>query len=369
MSKVQMPEKDRRWKTAQSIFLELDTVLSIISRPKMQEGLPAELSDLLKTVDKDWILSWNGLWTGKEGSMYLIENAARLAGVLLSDQYSDPSLKIRELSFEKILKNNFPKKFQALPHSRESQLEQLKDLIVRARVEEFQKLGFQLSDGDHRYVRIRNEINQVFRILPEGDLHTRFWMLLDRFYYEYYQPWRAANASSFDLMENFALNSLKNSDKVSLDWLPVQNPLLRLPELNQAVTDGKLDVVFWVEPFGMSDSWLLEENYVLVSFSQFGDLFKNFQNFASDLAKRANALGDPTRLIILRLIRDFGMFNTEIAAFLGISRPTVSVHAKILREAGLIKSKQEGRVVRHELDLSALQNLFTELKDFLDFEE
>ena len=119
----------------------------------------------------------------------------------------------------------------------------------------------------------------------------------------------------------------------------------------------------------MSDSWLLEENYVLVSFSQFGDLFKNFQNFASDLAKRANALGDPTRLIILRLIRDFGMFNTEIAAFLGISRPTVSVHAKILREAGLIKSKQEGRVVRHELDLSALQNLFTELKDFLDFEE
>ena len=119
MSKVQMPEKDRRWKTAQSIFLELDTVLSIISRPKMQEGLPAELSDLLKTVDKDWILSWNGLWTGKEGSMYLIENAARLAGVLLSDQYSDPSLKIRELSFEKILKNNFPKKFQALPHSRE----------------------------------------------------------------------------------------------------------------------------------------------------------------------------------------------------------------------------------------------------------
>ena len=142
-----------------------------------------------------------------------------------------------------------------------------------------------------------------------------------------------------------------------------------MPELNQAVTDGKLDVVFWVESFGLSDSWLLEENYVLVSFSQFGDLFKNFQNFATDLAKRANALGDPTRLIILRLIRDFGMFNTEIATFLGISRPTVSVHAKILREAGLIKSKQEGRVVRHELDLSALQNLFTELKDFLDFEE
>ena len=106
MSKVQMPDKNRRWRTAQSIFLELDTVLSIISRPKMQEGLPAELNDLLKKVDKDWIESWNGLWAGKEGSLYLIENAARLAGVLLNDQYSGPSLKIRELSIEGILRNN-----------------------------------------------------------------------------------------------------------------------------------------------------------------------------------------------------------------------------------------------------------------------
>jgi ArsR family transcriptional regulator len=193
-------------------------------------------------------------------------------------------------------------------------------------------------------------------------------MLLDRFYYEYYQPWRMANATSFDLMEKFAVNSLRNSSEINLDWLPLQNPLLRLPELNQAVMKGVRDVVFWVEPFGMSDIWLLDENYILVSFSEFGELFKNFQKFAIDLSKRANALGDPTRLIILRLIRDFGMVNTEIATFLGISRPTVSIHAKILREAGLIKSRQDGRVVRHELDLTAIQTLFKELKEFLDFE-
>ncbi len=358
MSKVQMPEKDHHWRTAQSIFLELDTVLSIISRPKMQDGLSSELNDLLIKVDKDWIESWKGLWGRDESSMYLIENAARLAGVLLSDQYSIASVKIRELSLERILRKNLPQESQEKLRSQGLQLKSLKDQIVRVRANRFQKLGFKFIDGDHRYNRIRNEINQVFRILPTGDLHTRFWMLLDRFYYEYYQPWRIANASSFDLMEKFAANSLGNSGEINLDWLPTQNPLLRLPELNQAVTKGNLDVVFWVEPFGMSDSWLLEDNYVLVSFSEFGDLFKNFQNFAIDLAKRASALADPTRLIILRLIRDFGMVNTEIATFLGISRPTVSIHAKILREAGLIKSKQDGRVVRHELDLSALQTLF-----------
>jgi ArsR family transcriptional regulator len=368
MNIEQMPDKSQRWRTAQSIFLELDTVLSIISRPKMQDSLSEELSVLLKNVDKDWIESWIGLWTNNESSMFIIENAARLAGVLLSDQYSSPSLKIRELSYEGILRNNFPLELQDNLRSQGLQIESLKDQIVQVRADQYRKLGFKFSEHDHRYHRIRNEINQVFRILPGGDLHTRFWMLLDRFYYEYYQPWRMANATSFDLMEKFAVNSLRNSSEINLDWLPLQNPLLRLPELNQAVMKGVRDVVFWVEPFGMSDIWLLDENYILVSFSEFGELFKNFQKFAIDLSKRANALGDPTRLIILRLIRDFGMVNTEIATFLGISRPTVSIHAKILREAGLIKSRQDGRVVRHELDLTAIQTLFKELKEFLDFE-
>jgi DNA-binding transcriptional ArsR family regulator len=63
------------------------------------------------------------------------------------------------------------------------------------------------------------------------------------------------------------------------------------------------------------------------------------------------------------------MVNTEIANFLGISRPTVSVHAKILREAGLIQSRQDGRLVRHELVASEVRRLFHDLEDFLDLTE
>ena len=98
-------------------------------------------------------------------------------------------------------------------------------------------------------------------------------------------------------------------------------------------------------------------------------LLENFFNFASQLAARAQALADPTRLVILRMIRHFAMTNTEIAAYLGISRPTVSVHAKILREAGLIDTYEVGRAVQHKIEPVALRKLFEDLIQFLDLPE
>ena len=98
-------------------------------------------------------------------------------------------------------------------------------------------------------------------------------------------------------------------------------------------------------------------------------MYESFQTFARDVAARASALGDPTRLMILRMIRNFGMVNTDIAKFLELSQPTVSVHAKILREAGLIRSEQDGRLVRHEINTSEVRRLFRDLEHFLDLPE
>jgi DNA-binding transcriptional ArsR family regulator len=63
------------------------------------------------------------------------------------------------------------------------------------------------------------------------------------------------------------------------------------------------------------------------------------------------------------------MDNTEIAAFLGLSRPTVSIHARILREAGLIRTHADGRSVRHELNTPEVRRLFEELEKFLALPE
>ncbi len=60
------------------------------------------------------------------------------------------------------------------------------------------------------------------------------------------------------------------------------------------------------------------------------------------------------------------MTNTDMAAYLGLSRPTVSIHAKVLREAGLIRSWEDGRITRHEIDPEAVRKLFQDLEEFLD---
>lgn len=84
------------------------------------------------------------------------------------------------------------------------------------------------------------------------------------------------------------------------------------------------------------------------------------------MANRAKAIADPTRLSILRIIRHFSMDNTQIADYLGIARPTVSVHAKLLREAGLIDTIQEGRQARHTVKAAEVRRLFEDLIRFLD---
>jgi DNA-binding transcriptional ArsR family regulator len=149
----------------------------------------------------------------------------------------------------------------------------------------------------------------------------------------------------------------------------MQNPILRYPELRAAIEAHKLHVCLWIDPFNFPDAWLLTPGRLLVTFSTSNALNENFYAFAADVAERAKAFSDPTRLMILRIIRHFGMINTEIADYLQLARPTVSIHAKILREAGLIRSTQDGRQIRHEIAPEEIQRFFRDLERFLDLPE
>jgi DNA-binding transcriptional ArsR family regulator len=56
-----------------------------------------------------------------------------------------------------------------------------------------------------------------------------------------------------------------------------------------------------------------------------------------------DALQEPRRREILRLVRDDEMLAGAIAArFPDVARPTVSQHLRVLREAGLLAVRQEG---------------------------
>jgi DNA-binding transcriptional ArsR family regulator len=54
------------------------------------------------------------------------------------------------------------------------------------------------------------------------------------------------------------------------------------------------------------------------------------------------ALGDPNRRLILALLRDRGRSVGELADALPISRPAVSRHLRLLRDAGLVVEEPRG---------------------------
>ncbi|MCA9726999.1 MAG: metalloregulator ArsR/SmtB family transcription factor [Candidatus Eisenbacteria bacterium] len=61
-----------------------------------------------------------------------------------------------------------------------------------------------------------------------------------------------------------------------------------------------------------------------------------------DVALVFRALGDPTRFALASMIAKRPMSSTELADALGVSRPTISHHVVLLREAGLIDERPRG---------------------------
>lgn len=67
------------------------------------------------------------------------------------------------------------------------------------------------------------------------------------------------------------------------------------------------------------------------------------------------ALGDPTRRIVVELLATGGgRTATSLAGELPVTRQAVVQHLAVLRDAGLVESRREGREVRFELRPAAL---------------
>ncbi|MDR3586756.1 MAG: metalloregulator ArsR/SmtB family transcription factor [Desulfosporosinus sp.] len=66
------------------------------------------------------------------------------------------------------------------------------------------------------------------------------------------------------------------------------------------------------------------------------------------------ALGDVHRLNILRLLGDQEMCGCEIFNKIDLSQPAISHHLKILKQANLVKSIKQGKLVFYRLDESGV---------------
>jgi DNA-binding transcriptional ArsR family regulator len=69
------------------------------------------------------------------------------------------------------------------------------------------------------------------------------------------------------------------------------------------------------------------------------------------------ALADPTRRALLDLLRGGRMPVHEMASRFPVSRPAISKHLRLLREADLVVEQREGREIYYELNASPLMEV------------
>src|SRR5436190_14281202 len=81
-------------------------------------------------------------------------------------------------------------------------------------------------------------------------------------------------------------------------------------------------------------------------------------------AQALQALGDPTRRSVLEELRDGPRAVGEIAARLPVSRPAVSQHLRVLKEAGLVSERQNGTRRLYRVDPDGLADVREYLEGF-----
>jgi DNA-binding transcriptional ArsR family regulator len=66
------------------------------------------------------------------------------------------------------------------------------------------------------------------------------------------------------------------------------------------------------------------------------------------------ALADPTRRAVFERLRNGGLSVTDVAKGLPVSRPAVSQHLKVLKDAGLVTDEADGTRRIYQIDPAGL---------------
>lgn len=78
------------------------------------------------------------------------------------------------------------------------------------------------------------------------------------------------------------------------------------------------------------------------------------------------ALGDPTRREILRLLRKREMTAGELAEKFPLAKSTLSGHFNILKHAGLIVAEKNGTSVVYSLNMSVVEQTMAAFMELFD---
>lgn len=77
------------------------------------------------------------------------------------------------------------------------------------------------------------------------------------------------------------------------------------------------------------------------------------------------ALSDGTRRQILRYLKEKDLTAGEIAAYFDSSKPTISHHLSILKQADLISDQRNGQNIVYSLNTSVFEDILQWVTEFL----
>ena len=75
------------------------------------------------------------------------------------------------------------------------------------------------------------------------------------------------------------------------------------------------------------------------------------------------ALADPTRREVLRLLRQGEMSAGELAGHFDMSKPSMSHHFALLKQADLVTTRRDGQLIYYMLNTTVTQDLAAVLWD------
>ncbi|WP_338868935.1 autorepressor SdpR family transcription factor [Spirosoma sp. SC4-14] len=76
------------------------------------------------------------------------------------------------------------------------------------------------------------------------------------------------------------------------------------------------------------------------------------------------ALNDPTRRQILDLLRDGDLNAGEIADRFDMTKPSISHHLDLLRQAGLVEATKQGQFIHYSLNTTVMDELLAWVMSF-----
>ena len=114
-------------------------------------------------------------------------------------------------------------------------------------------------------------------------------------------------------------------------------------------------------------SFSLSLRFSLSQKNKFGNikkLFRYLSKYIIPLNTLFKALNDPTRREILEMLKDGDLTAGEIADKFNISKPSISHHLDLLRQAELVTSVKEGQFIYYSLNTTVMDEM---LKWFVQF--